>query len=184
MKKFFEKLVAKVRRFLDSFKPTDNIDDPDVPDVPDTPGVPSTPSGADEIDFSSIRWFGSPSHAKAVTVQDCIISDLVVGSKLTFKYKHGGCEAFGATSKSDASYAHACFGYLNAQGIWVMAKADWISTSRTSRDFANVDSGYNHFDAAAFRAAKQYAFCIAGVTSAGGGVSSGKRSNVIFYLKK
>lgn len=45
-------------------------------------------------------------------------------------------------------------------GKWVGGKFDWIDTARKTRDFKNIDSGYNGWDASVFRAAKKHAFCV------------------------
>ena len=43
---------------------------------------------------------------------------------------------------------------------WVGGKFDWISTSRTTRDFKNIKDGYGGWDWAAFSGARRRAFCI------------------------
>lgn len=56
---------------------------------------------------------------------------------------------------------------------WKCAKFDWISSSRTTRDWANVNGHYNGFDPNAFFGAQKHCFFI--MSSDGR-----KRSNIIF----
>lgn len=56
---------------------------------------------------------------------------------------------------------------------WKCAKFDWISSSRTTRDWINVNSGYNGFNPNAFFGAQKHCFFI--MSSDGR-----KRSNIIF----
>jgi len=95
-------------------------------------------------------------------VAGCQIGSLKVGSdKMTYKWVKGGCEALGAADKSDYSQTVACAFYFDEKaGKWVGGKFDWISTSRTSRGFENIKSGYGGWDAKAFFGAKRHGFCI------------------------
>ena len=70
----------------------------------------------------------------------------------------GGCENLGAGSKEDPACLACLFCLIG--GKWIGGKFDWISTSRTSRDFKNVSDGYNGWDKGAIGKAAKYAFVI------------------------
>lgn len=109
-----------------------------------------------ELDFR----YGGFKGGGAKESPNCRIGSLKVGAdKLTYRWVSGGCEALGAKDKGDYSQTVACAFYEDA-GRWVGGKFDWISTSRTSRSFENIKSGYNGWDAAAFFGAKRHGFCI------------------------
>lgn len=90
---------------------------------------------------------------------------------MSYKWVSGGCEALGATSREDYDHTVACAFYWDGNK-WVGGKFDWVSTSRTYRDFENIRTGYGGWDAVAFFRATKHAFCI---VSADGK----KRSNLI-----
>jgi hypothetical protein len=118
----------------------------DQPDQPDQP----------ELDFR----YGGFKGGKAKEEPGCRIGSLKVGKdKLSYKWEAGGCEALGAKDKADYSKTVACAFYWDGSR-WVGGKFDWISTSRTSRGFENIKSGYNGWDSAAFFGAKKHGFCI------------------------
>ena len=50
--------------------------------------------------------------------------------------------------------------FCEQDGKWVGGKFDWISTSRTTRDFANIRSGYNGWDPSAISKADRCAFVV------------------------
>lgn len=132
----------------------------------------------DAIDYSLLNWkYGGFNGSKASAIDGCEIMNLnVTSSGLTYSWKSGGCEALGASDKSDYSHTLAClFCYID--GAWVGGKFDWISTSRTSRSFTNVSEGYNGWRKDAISAASRYAFVI--VSKDGR-----KRSNVIMTSRK
>lgn len=165
----FERAVARIREAL--------ADDPgSVPGVPETvepPADPSAPSTADAVPYSALNWsMGGFRGAGALQHSGAVIGSLEIKpNRLSYKWVSGGCEALGATSKGDADHTLACLFYLDASGKWQGGKFDWISTSRTTRDFKNIDSGYNGWNPSAFHAAKEFAFVIVG--------TGGRRSNVV-----
>lgn len=59
----------------------------------------------------------------------------------------------------DSAGAIACAFYLDGD-VWVGGKFDWISSSRTTRDWENIRGGYNGWKPDAFFAAKKHGFCI------------------------
>lgn len=113
---------------------------------------------------SSASWDGSTE-----------ITNLNVGKNLTYQWVKGGCESLGASNATDASKTLACL-FCKVNGVWVGGKFDWISTSRTSRDFKNIQSGYKGWDSSALDKASAYRFIIIS--------SDGKRrTNVIEVTK-
>lgn len=115
---------------------------------------------ADGVAFSLLRWaWGGFDGSKAALSDKARIKALkVTASGLSCAWESGGCEDLGASSKTDASCLACLFCFDGSS--WRGGKFDWISTSRISRDLENIESGYNGWDAAAFRSAKAHAFCI------------------------
>lgn len=114
------------------------------------------PPSSVDLDFR----YGGFKGGRAVEEPGCRIGSLKVGKdKLAYKWEAGGCEALGAKDKADYSQTVACAFFWDGKK-WVGGKFDWISTSRTSRGFENIKSGYNGWDSAAFFGAKKHGFCI------------------------
>ena len=94
---------------------------------------------------------------------------------LSYSWQTGGCEQLGASDKYDYSKTLACL-FVKQDGKWVGGKFDWISTSRTSRDFTNIKSGYSGWDKNAVSGGKEFTFVIVS--------SNGKqRTNVANYSR-
>lgn len=107
---------------------------------------PSQPSGGgatagDAVDFSSLRWsFGGVNGAGAVQ-SGVVISGLGFSKNgLSFRY-NTNLSAWGRSYSHAGDYA--CLFVQKSDGSWVGGKFDWISSSRTTRDFINVRGGYN-----------------------------------------
>ena len=166
----FDRAVAEIMDALD--KPDDGgtVETPTAPQ-PEEPTVPG--ATVDAVDYASLRWsMGGFKGSKAVLHDGVEIGSLNVGRDgMSYRWARGGCEQLGAGSKGDHSKTLACIFYRDGSGAWVGGKFDWISTSRTTRDFKNTHSGYNGWNAAAFDAATEFAFVIVG--------TGGRRSNVI-----
>ena len=78
---------------------------------------------------------------------------------LSFSWISGSCESLGPTKgKSDAA-CHARL-WVKIGGSWSGGKFDWISTSRTSRDFKNIYSGYNGWSSSMLSKASEFGFDI------------------------
>ena len=124
------------------------------------PGTSNQGGGADAAPFASLKWpWGGFDGSKAALSPSARVKSLkVTCSGLSYSWESGGCEDLGASSRTDASCLACLFCFDGSS--WRGGKFDWISTSRTSRDLKNVESGYNGWDAAAFRSAKAHAFCI------------------------
>jgi hypothetical protein len=163
----FDRAVERIRAALD--KP----DDGGTVETPTAPGAT-----VDAVPYSSLNWsMGGFRGAGALQHSGAVIGSLSVKSNgMSYRWVSGGCETIGATSKGDADHTLACMFYKDDAGKWQGGKFDWISTSRTTRDFKNIHSGYNGWNAAAFDAATEFAFVIVG--------TGGRRTNVIRGARK
>ena len=139
---------------------------------------PQGGSGGDAMAYSALNWsMGGFNGSKAARHEGVEIGSLSVKSNgMSYRWVRGGCEQLGAGDKGDASKTLACLFYRDKAGKWQGGKFDWISTSRTTRDFKNIHSGYNGWNAAAFDAATEFAFVIVG--------TNGRRTNVIRGARK
>lgn len=137
-----------------------------------TDEVPNDESASDQVDFALMNFcWGHFNGKNALAEPGVLIDDLRVSTnKMEYRWKQGGCEQLGAASASSADCL-ACL-FCKFGNEWKGGKFDWISTSRTTRDFKNVHEGYSGWDPEVFRAAKEFAFVI--VSSNGK-----KRSNII-----
>ncbi len=174
MKKLLKKLKAAIEKWLrknvadiDPYEPQ-GAEEVVVPETEPEP-APDTPESAPEPEpepsqtatTNKIAWrYGGVDGSKARETDAARIGSLKISqSGLSYKWEKGGCEQLGATSRSDCDHTLACaFWWDGSQ--WVGGKFDWISTSRTTRDFKNIDSGHRGWEPAKFRAAKRKAFCI------------------------
>ena len=175
----FDRAVAEIMAVLD--KPDDGGDDGGTVEPPTTPQPeePTEPGATvDAVDYASLRWsMGGFNGARAVRHDGVEIGGLNVGRDgMSYRWVRGGCEQLGAPSRTDSSKTLACIFYRDGSGAWVGGKFDWISTSRTTRDFKNIHDGYNGWNAAEFDAATEFAFVIVG--------TGGRRSNVIRGTRK
>jgi hypothetical protein len=90
---------------------------------------------------------------------------------MSYKWVKGGCEQLGASSRTAADCICALF-VKGKDGQWRGGKFDWISTSRMTRSFENIKTGYHGWPSDSISTATAYAFVI---TSKDGK----RRSNVI-----
>jgi hypothetical protein len=168
----FDRAVERIRAALD--KPDDGgTATAPQPEEPTAPGAT-----VDAVPYSSLNWsMGGFNGSKAVLHEGVEIGSLNVGRDgMSYRWVRGGCETIGATSRGDAGHTLACLFYKDSSGKWQGGKFDWISTSRTTRDFKNIHGGYNGWNAAAFDAATEFAFVIVG--------TGGRRTNVIRGARK
>lgn len=171
LKKLIKNLKEKLDRFIDKYLDlTDDIEDAKDFNAAKPATQTDKPSPAHDTEGDGLKenggggialdWcWGGFNGSKAKQVDGCVIGSLKVGKKIAYKWVKGGCEILGASSKEDASKTLACF-FCRIGGKWLGGKFDWISTSRTSRDFNNVNSGYNGWDKNAISKADAYAFVI------------------------
>lgn len=141
---------------------------------PSSSSSASSPSADDAVDFSLLQWsYGGFKGGGAKLSSKARIENLKVSSSgMTYTWSAGGCEDLGASSCKDYSHTVACL-FVRVAGAWRGGKFDWVSTSRTSRDFKNiVDKGYQGWPTNSIGSADAYAFVIVG----GDGKS---RTNVI-----
>ena len=141
---------------------------PDAPDTP--PATPETPA-ADETEYGTFTWaFGGFNGSRAALSEPRIASLRMNGmSGLSYRWAGPNLTAWGL-GHTDAA-ALACLFLQHADGRWVGGKFDWISSSRTTRDFKNL-GGYNGWSLAGIPNPCRAAFVI---VSADGR----RRSNVI-----
>lgn len=103
-------------------------------------GNPATAESPDAIDFSKLEWiFGGVDGSRAVLDSPRISALKVTDKGLVFKWETG-LDGWGL-ARDDAG-ALACLFVERDDGAVVGGKFDWISTSRSSRDLKNVESGY------------------------------------------
>ena len=131
---------STVRAVADEYRDwrADQTNAPAVP--PDAP--PATPDpAADEADYSTFSWaFGGFQGSRAALSEPRIESLRMNGmSGLSYRWAGPNLSAWGL-GHTDAG-ALACLFVQRADGRWVGGKFDWISTSRTTRDFKNL-GGY------------------------------------------
>ena len=136
-------------------------------EVGDSSGVAESASS-----FVADWRYGGFNGSRATEDPNCQIGSLKLSRDgLSFRWVKGGCETLGATDREDYDHTVACVFYRDGSK-WVGGKFDWVSTSRTYRDFENVHCGYGGWNADAFFGAKRHGFVI---VSADGR----KRSNFI-----
>ncbi len=137
------------------------VADAEIVGKTDTLPTTKESSTVDTVDFAALDWcWGGFKGGGAKTVDGAEITALkVTASGLSYKWAKGGCEKLGASSSTDYSATLACL-FVRVGGKWQGGKVDWISTSRTTRDFANVREGYNGWRKDAIEAADAYAFCV------------------------
>ena len=129
-------------------------------------GKPETgnqqPASADAVDYTLLDWrWGDFKGGSAKLASRPRIADLKVSSSgLSYSWSSGGCEDLGASSATDASCIAALFCLVG--GRWVGGKFDWISTSRRTRDFKNIEGAYKGWDKSAISKAEKFAFVIVG----------------------
>ncbi|MBP5543919.1 MAG: hypothetical protein ILM98_07580 [Kiritimatiellae bacterium] len=98
----------------------------------------------DQVPFGSFSWnFGGFSGGRAIKTTASITGLSINASGMTYRWKTGGCETLGASSRTDFTHTVACLFVQRSDGRWVGGKFDGISTSRTSRSFVNIFEGYN-----------------------------------------
>ena len=129
-------------------------------------------SAEDAVDYSQLSWpWGGFKGAGARLDAKARIFNLSVKANgMTYKWMQGGCENLGASSREDAACLACLFVLIG--GKWQGGKFDWISTSRTSRDFKNISEGYCGWRKDAIAKASKYAFVIVSKDGA-------RRTNVI-----
>lgn len=171
----FDRLNNRINRILDKWieKLTklvkENEPHPFVPDAPaitepTTPEVTeptpvTTPTPSEEVLYDDLDFCWGGFKKKTANVAANIKNLKVQASGMSYSWAAGGCESLGASDKGDAGKTVACL-FCKISGKWQGGKFDWISTSRTTRSFDNISSGYNGWDKQAISKASEYAFVI------------------------
>lgn len=120
----------------------------------------------------AIASFGNPNVSKAVEDPEYQIANLRINGRngMSYSWTKKNSTLWGA-APTDAE-AIAVAGYLE-NGVFQCSKFDWIGLSRTTRDFKNLNTGYNGWPAEKFYAAKTRCFFIMSKDGK-------KRTNIIF----
>lgn len=97
--------------------------------------------GADQVSFGSLKWTfgGKPNGAGARNGGVVIAGARFSQNGVSFSYVKD-LSAWGYSNSALGGIA--CLFVQKENGSWVGGKFDWISSSRRSRDFLNVYSGY------------------------------------------
>ena len=127
--------------------------------VTPTPSPTPTPTPPEEVSYDNLDFCWGGFKKKNAKVAANIKNLSVKASGMSYSWSAGGCESLGASDKGDAGKTLACL-FCRIDGKWKGGKFDWISTSRTTRDFKNIKEGYNGWDKQAIDKASEYAFCI------------------------
>lgn len=107
----------------------------------------------------SIVSFGSPNVSKAQEDPMVQIKGLKINGRsgLSYSFSSGNLSMWGLAY--DNAGAIAVAGYLEGDH-YVCGKFDWISSSRKTRDFENINSGYNGWQPEKFYGARKRCFFI------------------------
>ncbi len=125
-----------------------------------TPSSSSSAEVEDSVPFGDLNWSfaGFKGGGAKLAAKPRVYNLSVSSNGMSYKWMQGGCTDLGCSSSSDASCL-ACL-FILAGGKWIGGKFDWISTSRLTRDFANIKDGYNGWPKSAIATAEKYAFVI------------------------
>jgi len=105
--------------------------------------------------------YGGVKGENAVEDPAVRISNLRINGRSGMSYSWDNGSSLAAWGLgNDTAGALACIFYLGSDGEWYGGKFDWISTSRRTRDFENLNSGYNGWQPEKFYAAKHHGFLI------------------------
>ena len=168
LNKYIEKLLNKVLDFIDMPFVEDPLDNGNSEPITTDP-QPTQPEQTieptqsektdDEVAYKDLNFCWGGFKKKDAYIVSLIEKLSVNKNGLSYKWKSGGCEHMGASSKTDAGATLACL-FCKIGGKWVGGKNDWVSSSRTTRDFKNIREGYNGWSKTAIEDASEYAFCI------------------------
>lgn len=101
-------------------------------------GAPSVP---DAVPYGALSWkYGGISGGGARQSSASIRGLSMSKNGLSFSWGGGKLSSWGLADGDIGAYA--CLFVQDASGKWVGGKFDWISGSRSSRDFNNIYSGY------------------------------------------
>ncbi len=118
----------------------------------------------DQVDYRLLQWtYGGFNGSGAAHDKNVLIDNLSITSKgMSYSWVSGGCENIGASGRGDYSKTLACLFVLQG-GVWRGGKFDWISSSRLTRDWANINghhAGYGGWDETAIDTGDDFCFVI------------------------
>lgn len=179
--KILKEVTRFLKRLLDRIQGHPETPAPSVPHQEQEPEhqeqEPEHQEGQSTIDLAiTIHSFGSPNCSKAQEDPNTQIKDLTISDKgLSYGWAKGNLRNWGIQD-DHAAKALAIAGYSKDNKTYHCAKFDWISSDRLTRDFKNIEEGYNGFNCQEFKGAPYKCFFI---MSADGK----KRTNVICTFK-
>lgn len=136
--------------------------------------APSVPAGTDAVPFANLAFTYGGFRGSSALLSTPRISSLKVHSNgLSFTYDVD-LRSWGY-AHGDAGGALACL-FVRVNGVWRGGKFDWISSSRSTRDFKNVHGGYGGWKPEDLAACDAYAFVIVSADQK-------RRSNVVMASK-
>ena len=110
-------------------------------DTMDAMGDGNSTNAFDDVPFMTLNWVYGGFKGGDARMEDVTIGNLKMKSDgMSFKWVKD-LSAWGI-SNDDASQALACLFVMNMNGEWVGGKFDWISSSRSTRDFKNIYGEY------------------------------------------
>lgn len=119
-------------------KDSSSSTDKDSSSSTDKDSVSSGSAGSDAVPYSSLVWKFANVNASGAKLTSAKISNLKISKGgLTYSWAGDTLSSWGI-SNGDHTKAYACLFVKKSDGTWVGGKFDWVSTSRTSRDFENI----------------------------------------------
>lgn len=105
--------------------------------------IPSAEAGSpDAVSFGALRWsYGGINGGGARKTSASIGGLRFSRTGLSYSWTGPNLSSWGL-SNSDSS-AYACLFVKKSDGSWVGGKFDWVSSSRTTRDFKNIFERYH-----------------------------------------
>lgn len=126
----------------------------------------------DDVSYSDLKWEFGGFNGTEAEAYGVMIGDLEMDKNgLSFEYDLD-LSNWGVEDDDDSGQALACMFVLDNDGQWVGGKFEWISTSRETRSFTNINAAYKGWDLSNVPSTTTAAFVI---VSADGK----RRSNVI-----
>lgn len=94
----------------------------------------------DEVEFAKLNWTVGGIDGSRAELTNVLVSDLnMTPNGLSYKWKENDLSVWGyARTQADA---RTCVFYLK-DGVWKGGFYEWISTSRTTRNYANIKGKY------------------------------------------
>ena len=125
---------------------------------------------------ADLDWrYGNFNGSNAKEDPNVVIADLTVNEKSMKIRWVKGMDAWGY-GRSDPKGVACVFYYDEGEKKFIGGKFEYISTSRSTRDWANIKNSYGGWNYGKFVAAKRYAFCVISEKGL-------KRSNIIEFKK-